>query len=81
MTDGVVDLPPEGLGVSGVILIGDPGRRTPSRLNLWLTFTVAGIKVQSADGTGSSLLAWSGLDSATCTEQLPLPDGRAATVL
>ena len=46
-----------------------------------LVFTVEGVRVQDQGGAGASLLAWSGLDGATCTRQVVLPDGRGATVL
>ena len=79
MTVDIAELPPEGMLVPGVILAGNAQRVT--RTGLSLLFTAAGITVQATDPPSASLLAWSGLDGATCRERVALTDGREAAVL
>jgi len=79
MTVAIAELPPEGMLVPGVALAGDAQRVTKTDLSL--LFTAAGITVQAADPRSESLLAWSGLDGATCQEKVRLTDGRDAAVL
>ncbi len=81
MTVGITELPPEGMQLGGVALAGDAERGTKTTEGLSLLFTTAGITVQGPQPQIERLLVWSGLDSATCREQVVLPDGRNAAVM
>ena len=81
MTVGAMDLPPEGMLLGGVALAGDPARGTANTDGLSLLFTAAGITVQGQQAESERLLPWTGLDAATCRDQMPLPGGRTATVM
>ena len=81
MTVGAMDLPPEGMLLGGVSLAGDPEKGVAPTDGLSLLFTASGITVQGPQEGAERLLAWSGLESASCREQVQLPDGSSATQL
>ncbi len=81
MTIGAMDLPPEGMLLGGVALAGDPERGTATTEGLSLLFTTDGITVQGPPPQTDRLLPWTGLDSATCHDQLQLPSGAMAAVM
>jgi hypothetical protein len=81
MTVGAMDLPPEGMLLDGVALAGDPARGTAPTEGLSLLFTGAGITVRGPQPETERLLPWSGLDTASCRDQVQLPTGGAAAVL
>jgi len=81
MTVGITELPPEGMQLPGVALAGDADRGTKTTEGISLLFTVAGITVQGPQPQIERLLVWSALDSATCHEEIQLPDGRSAAIL
>jgi hypothetical protein len=79
MVEGALDLPPEGLLLPGVVLVGDPARGTVTTDGLNLLFTSAGITVQGQ--APERLHPWGQVDTATCHDQTLLTDGRTAIVL
>jgi hypothetical protein len=74
-------LPPEGMLLTGVDLGGDYQRGTPTVHGVDLLFTVDGITVQGPEPGAERLMAWSGLDSASCRARARQGDGSTAMVL
>ncbi|HEY1466574.1 MAG TPA: hypothetical protein VGF11_05930, partial [Acidimicrobiales bacterium] len=68
-------LPPGGMLLTGVDLGGDYQRGTPTVHGLDLLFTVDGITVQGPEPGAERLMAWSGLDSASCRARARQGDG------
>ena len=81
MTVGSMELPPEGMLLSGIALAGDESRGVATTPGLSLLFTADGITVQGPQPGTERLLAWSGLESAACNEQSHMPDGTPAVVM
>ena len=81
MTTEIDQLPTEGMHIDGVILPGDIDRGGRALLGLTLVFTPAGIEVRSPQPDSDTLVAWSGLLSARCSERTVLPDLQGAAVL
>jgi len=81
MTVGAMDLPPEGMLLGGVSLAGDAAQGVAPTDGLSLLFTASGITVQGPQEGAERLLEWSGLEAASCHEQVQLPDGSTATQL
>ena len=67
--------------IDGVILPGDIDRGGRALLGLTLVFTPAGIEVRTPQPDSDTLVAWSGLLSARCSERTVLPDMQGAAVL
>ena len=67
--------------LTGVDLGGDYQRGTPTVHGVDLLFTVDGITVQGPEPGAERLMAWSGLDSASCRARARQGDGSTAMVL
>jgi hypothetical protein len=67
--------------LTGVDLGGDYQRGTPTVHGVDLLFTVDGITVQGPEPGAERLMAWSGLDSASCRARAHQGDGSTALVL
>ncbi|HXA31851.1 MAG TPA: hypothetical protein VNV87_06300, partial [Acidimicrobiales bacterium] len=74
-------LPPDGMLLTGVDLGGDYKRGTPTVHGVDLLFTADGITVQGPEPGAERLMAWSGLDSASCRARARQGDGSTAMVL
>jgi hypothetical protein len=67
--------------LTGVDLGGDYQRGTPTVHGVDLLFTADGITVQGPEPGAERLMAWSGLDSASCRARARQGDGTTAMVL